>query len=153
MIQELSLSVMLKGAATGSEGVDTAVRAEIDGITLRELLLKGQEAKRQRLDLEKTRLEVCIDANSRRRTRPGDTASADYLDHFREQQSARLATVVHELGIANERLAQLGGSARPAPVVVKEHLNKPGDTARPETSEEGAEPADEAPQLLTTGGH
>jgi hypothetical protein len=135
MIQELKFSVMLKGTATGSDGVEAEVRAEIDGATLREVLLKGHEAKRQRLDLEKTRLEVCIDANARLQTRPGDVPSADYLDHLREQQTARLETIARELRIANERLDQLGGSARP------------------KASHANAEPMDEQPQLLTTAGH
>jgi hypothetical protein len=135
MIQELSLSVMINKAASGSEGVDAAVRAEIDGVTLRELLLQGYRARQQRLDLEKTRLEVCIDANARLQTRPGDVPSADYLDHLREQQTARLETIARELRIANERLDQLGGSARP------------------KASHANAEPMDEQPQLLTTAGH
>ena len=52
-IQEVNYWVTTNGIATGSVAVDEAVRAEIDGVTVRELLLKGYEAKRQRLDLER----------------------------------------------------------------------------------------------------
>jgi hypothetical protein len=135
MIQELKFSVMLKGTATGSEAIDEAVREEIDGVTLRDVLLKGHEAERRRLLVEKARLEACIDANAQRRTRPGDVASAGYLDHLREQQMARLEAIDLDLGIAHER------------------MNKPGDVARPEPVVEDEGDLDEKPQLLTTGGH
>jgi hypothetical protein len=154
MIQELSLQVMIKKTATGSDGVDAAVRAEIDGVTLREVLLKGQEAKQQRLDLEKTQLEVCIDANSLRRTRPGDAASVAYLRHYIGQQMARLETIDRDLQFTAERLAQLGGSTLSGPIVIKVRIGKPRGAAQPDISQEEAESMDELdepPQLLSTG--
>ena len=135
MIQELKFSVMLNGTATGSEAIDEAVREEIDGTTLREMLQKGHQEKRERLLVERARLKACIDANVRLRTRPGDKASVSYLDHVREQQMARLEAIDLDLGIAHER------------------MNKPGDVARPEPVVEDEGDLDEKPQLLTTGGH
>jgi hypothetical protein len=154
MIQELSLSVMINKAASGSEGVDAAVRAEIDGVTLRELLLQGYRARQQRLDLEKTRLEVCIDANSLRRTRPGDAASVAYLRHYIGQQMARLETIDRDLQFTAERLAQLGDSTLSGPILIKVRIGKPRGAAQPDISQEEAEPMDELdepPQLLSTG--
>jgi len=52
-IQELSFGVMTYTNATGSDPIDGAVRAEINGSTLRGLLLKGYEAKRLRIGREK----------------------------------------------------------------------------------------------------
>jgi len=57
MIQELKFSIMLNGTATGSEAIDEAVREEIDGTTLREVLQKGHQEKRERLLVEKARLK------------------------------------------------------------------------------------------------
>ena len=135
MIQEVSYWVTTNGIATGSVAVDEAVRAEIDGVTVRELLLKGYEAKRQRLDLEKVRLEDDVATNSQLQTRPGDTDSADYLARVRQEQTNRLDKIIRELRVINKRLDELGGSP---------HLS---------SDRRNAEPMDMPPQLLTTTGH
>ena len=135
MIQEVNYWVTTNGIATGSVAVDEAVRAEIDGITVRELLLKGYEAKRQRLDLEKERLEDDVATNSRLQTRPGDTDSADYLARVRQEQTDRLDKTIRDLRVINKRLDELGGSP-----------NRGSDR-------QNAEPMDMPPQLLTTTGH
>jgi hypothetical protein len=134
MIQELKFSVMLKGTATGSEAIEEAVREEINGRTLREILLKGHQYKRGRLLTEKSRLEVFIKDNASLRTRPGDTASADYLRRIREQQTAKLEEIDRELGIADGEKDGPGVVAQPKPIV------------------EEAGDLDERPQLLSTGG-
>jgi hypothetical protein len=135
MIQEVNYWVTTNGIATGSVAVEEAVRAEIDGITVRELLRKGYEAKRQRLDLEKVRLEDDVATNSRLQTRPGDTDSADYLARVRQEQTNRLDKTIRELRFINKRLDELGGSP---------HLS---------SDRRNAEPMDMPPQLLTTTGH
>ena len=135
MIQEVNYWVTTNGLATGSVAVDEAVRAEIDGITVRELLLKGYEAKRLRLDLEKVRLEDDVATNARLQTRPGDTDSADYLARVRQEQTDRLDKTIRELRFINKRLDELGGS----PPLKADRQN--------------TEPMDMPPQLLTTTGH
>jgi hypothetical protein len=135
MIQEVNYWVTTNGLATGSVAVDEAVRAEIDGVTVRELLLKGYEAKRQRLDLEKVRLEDDVATNSQLQTRPGDTDSADYLARVRQEQTDRLDKTIRDLRVINKRLDELGGSL---------HLSSDRRTT---------EPMDMPPQLLTTTGH
>ena len=150
MIQELSLSVMIKGIATGSDGVDSAVRAEVDGNTLRQLLRKGYEAKWDRLDREQAQLTACLRENARLRTRPDDSASAAYLDRFREQQRTRWKAVVAEMGDANQHLAQLGGSARPLPEPMQVRPALPQGSAEPIPTVVDEDQVDEKPQLLTT---
>ena len=134
-IQEVNYWVTTNGIATGSVAVDKAVRAEIDGVTVRELLLKGYEAKRQRLDLEKVRLEDDVATNSQLQTRPGDTDSADYLARVRQEQTDRLDKTIRDLRVINKRLDELGGSPR-----LRSDRQK-------------TEPMDMPPQLLTTTGH
>ena len=135
MIQEVNYWVTTNGLATGSVAVDEAVRAEIDGITVRELLLKGYEAKRLRLDLEKVRLEDDVATNARLQTRPGDTDSADYLARVRQEQTDRLDKTIRDLRVINKRLDELGGSPNRG------------------SGRQNAEPMDMPPQLLTTTGH
>jgi hypothetical protein len=134
-IQEVNYWVTTNGIATGSVAVDEAVRAEIDGVTVRELLLKGYEAKRQRLDLEKVRLEDDVATNSQLQTRPGDTDSADYLARVRQEQTDRLDKTIRDLRVINKRLDELGGSPR-----LRSDRQK-------------TESMDMQPQLLTTTGH
>lgn len=135
MIQEISYSVTTRGKASGSVAVDEAVREEIDGLTVRELLLKGYGAKQQRLDLEKLVFEREVTENSRLRTRPGDSDSADYLALLRQRQGDRLDTIIRDLRFIDKRLEVLGGS-----------LN-------PRSDRRNTEPMDMEPQLLTTTGH
>ena len=135
MIQEVNYWVTTNRIATGSVAVDEAVRAEIDGVTVRELLLKGYEAKRQRLDLEKVRLEDDVATNSQLQTRPGDTDSADYLARVRQEQTDRLDKTIRDLRVINKRLDELGGSPR-----LRSDRQK-------------TESMDMQPQLLTTTGH
>jgi hypothetical protein len=81
---------------------------------------------------------------------------ADILD---EKVAARTSfdffdmEVVRGLQFTNERLAQLTGPRRAAAVDGKERGEKPSGAARAEAGHEDAEAVDEAPQLLTTGGH
>jgi hypothetical protein len=135
MIQEVNYWVTTNGIATGSVAIDEAVREEIDGVTVRELLLKGYEAKRQRLDLEKVMHEDDVATNSRLQTRPGDTDSADYLALVRQEQTDRLDKIIRDLRFINKRLDELGGSPHLGP----ERRN--------------TEPMNMQPQLLTTTGH
>jgi hypothetical protein len=135
MIQEVNYWVTTNGIATGSVAIDEAVREEIDGVTVRELLLKGYEAKRQRLDLEKVMLEDDVATNSRLQTRPGDTDSADYLALVRQEQTDRLDKIIRDLRFINKRLDELGGSPHPG------------------SDRRNTEPMDMQPQLLTTTGH
>jgi hypothetical protein len=134
MIQEISYWVTTRGKATGSVAVDEAVRGEIDGLTVRALLLKGYEMKRRRLDLEKVKAEIEVATNSRLRTRPGDSDSADYLALVRQRQADRLQDTIRDLHLVEKRMEALDGSFTQG------------------SANQKVQPMEAQPQLLTTSG-
>lgn len=151
MLQEIGISVMVRQIASGSEAVDAAIREEIDGITLRELLRRGQGARRQRLDLERVRLQICISRNACIQTRPGDTASADYLANVREKQLERWEKLGREICGADRRLNELGGYAPRGTGTPEERLGGPRGAALTDSSQTVDNLTDESPVLITTG--
>jgi hypothetical protein len=107
-VKELRLAVMVDGSATGSEAIDAAWRAKIDGLTIREAMRQGYETRLQRLETEHEELGHFIDRNSRLRTNPGDTASADYLARKRDEQNERLEALAKNIAATQAKLAALG---------------------------------------------
>jgi hypothetical protein len=101
---EINFTIMTERRATGSAAIDEAMRSSVDGHTVREIVIMGYESKAARLRDERTTLEKNIQENARLRTRPNDTASADYLAMARQRQSERLAKVTAELAEAEDGL-------------------------------------------------
>lgn len=79
MEQELKVAIMTSGEATGSEAVNQRLLEKINGLTLREVLLRSHQAAADRLERERKLYQGTLDSQSSLRTRPGDTASADYV--------------------------------------------------------------------------
>jgi hypothetical protein len=109
-IQELSFGVMTYTNATGSDPIDGAVRAEINGSTLRGLLLKGYEAKRLRIGREKAHLAYDVEETSRIWSHLEKSDSAVYLAQARQRQIDRLKEITADLEFINKRLDELEGS-------------------------------------------
>jgi hypothetical protein len=110
-VQEYKFHIMAEGKATGSEAVSDSMREAINGRTIRYVLQQGLGWKLSRLEAERAGLEGVMAQNAQMRTRPGDTASADYLNVFRKRQEAQLASVTEEIALTREKLK----SASPLP--------------------------------------
>jgi hypothetical protein len=112
VVQELKLGVMAGREATGSAGIDDAVRAKIDKRSVRDVLKLGFESKVARLELERKGLLIATEQNSRLTTKDGDKASNDYLVRFKQKQATRLEGVETELKSAQDKLAALTGAPK-----------------------------------------
>lgn len=108
-LQEIRLRIMADREASGSEAIEAALCRRIDGRTFREVLILGDENKLARLDPVRRELKSAIDGNAKLVTKPGDDASAKYLDGYRARQEERLTKVDAEIAEAEQRLAAIGG--------------------------------------------
>lgn len=111
-LQEIKLKLMADNEASGTDNVNTAMRAKIDGRTVREVLQLGYSGKLWRLGVERSELERMINENATLLTRPGDTASAEYLERKHRDQTARLNKVIEQIRVIQEKLAALESAAK-----------------------------------------
>lgn len=93
--------------APGSEAIDEAVRARVDGRPLREVVQLGFEQRVQRLKAELAALEDSVDKNAQLLTKPGDTESRRHLDELRGRQLGRVEKYREELAAAQRELEPL----------------------------------------------
>jgi hypothetical protein len=108
-LQELRFKIMAEGRVSGSAPVEEALCGEIDGKAVREVLFEGFERQLQRLTYERNALAVSNRENARLRVRPGDTASADYLERERGRVSGRLDEASEAVARAKRILARYSG--------------------------------------------
>lgn len=106
-LQDIKVRIIALREASGTEGVNDALRPKIHGQTVRQVLAQGLEARIWRLKVEATELRKMMDGNATLRTAPGDTASSDYLERKQRDQQARLQRAVDDLVRAEETLAGL----------------------------------------------
>lgn len=108
MLQEIGLRVTAEKRASGSEAVEAAVRADIDGKVFREVLLMGYEARLKRAVPERREVHMALEENIRRATaeRSGTTTAGD-IRRMRERQDKRLAELDAEIAHAQQRAAEL----------------------------------------------
>lgn len=109
-LQEIRLRVMAERAASGSEAVEEALCARINGRTMRDVLLMGYEARLSRLRPLRGELKKAVEGNELLVTKPGDRASATYLEDLRARQNERLQKTEAEIKSAEERIIGLGGT-------------------------------------------
>jgi hypothetical protein len=109
----LKYDVMTRGETKGSDAVMEQVVSQISGKTLREILGMGWSARLQRLEVERVKLQELVDHNARLKTRPGDTASSDFLNSVRDEHARRVATIMQDQETARRRLAELGVAVAP----------------------------------------
>ena len=144
IVQEMKFNVMANQQASGSTGIDDATRAKLHGRTVREILTAGYQLKIARLESERAELATFITGNASMRTRPGDTASSDFLADKVKRQSRQLDTIVTQLNLTREKQARLLGLAYSATVA-----GQPAAPAAPQKfPAEKLEPPDTGPILL-----
>ena len=113
-VQAIRIRVMSVGQTSGSEGIDLAMLRIVDGKTVREVLRTGLGWELELAEAERLTLEDSLRKNALMRTRPGDTASANYLSDLHDRQAARLGAATLEVARIRGRLAASGLPANPA---------------------------------------
>lgn len=103
-IQEIKFRMTIDHIASGSDAVDNAMCERINGRTVREVLIFGYKSMLDRLNIERTESIKVISTNARLVTRPGDTASADYLREKRKVQSDALDVITNKIGQIEAKL-------------------------------------------------
>ena len=103
-IQEIKFRMTIDHIASGRDAVDQAMRERINGRTVREVLTMGYRSMLDRLDTERAESIKVITTNARLVTRPGDTASADYLRKRRKAESDALDAIVEKMRQAETML-------------------------------------------------
>lgn len=107
-VQAIRIRVMSVGQTSGSEGIEEGMRRIVDGKTVREVLRTGLGWKLELADAERMALEDSLRKNAQLLTRPGDTASANYLSDLRDRQTERLRAATEEVARIRGRLAASG---------------------------------------------
>jgi hypothetical protein len=103
-IQEIRFRMTIDHIASGRDAVDQAMRERINGRTVREVLIMGYRSRLDRLDTERAESMKVITTNARLVTRPGDTASADYLRKRRKAESEALNAILEKIRQAETML-------------------------------------------------
>jgi hypothetical protein len=106
-LQDIKVRIIALREASGTEGVNDALRPKIHGQTVRQVLKQGLEARIWRLNVEKIELTKMVEGNATLRTRPGDTASSEYLERKDREQRGRLQRALSDLAQAELTLAGL----------------------------------------------
>jgi len=113
-IQGIRFRVMSVGQTTGSEEIEAATLKIVDGRSVREVLRTGLGWSLQLAEAERAVLEDSLRKNAQMTTRPGDTASANYLSDLHERQVARLEAATEEVARIRASLAAAGLPTHPA---------------------------------------
>lgn len=113
-VQAIKFRIMSTGQTTGSEAIDEAMRVLVDGKTVREVLRTGLGWELQLAEAERATLEDSLKKNALMTTRPGDTASANYLTDLHDRQVARFQAATGEVARIRSRLAASGLPDHPA---------------------------------------
>jgi hypothetical protein len=117
-VEEAMQEIRMKAAADLTRGktgqgavavpaIDEAMRKEIDGRPVREVLQLGYEYRVQRLKKELAEFESAMKENAQLTTKPGDLESKHYLEALRSRQTARLEKYREELTAAERELEPL----------------------------------------------
>jgi hypothetical protein len=114
-LQELKYhAISGEGLSPGPE-IYAALREQLAGLTLRQVLVTGLSIKLGRKQEEEKALVRSIVMNDRLRTKPGDEASADFLGSVRRSQAEKLKALRDEIAALTKRIEELGPprSSRP----------------------------------------
>lgn len=102
-LQELKFQALANDAQPGPE-TSAAIRDQIAGWTVRDVLVLGLTIKADRKHEEEKALLRSIRRNRRLRTKPGDTESATFLASVNENQDKQLAALRAEIAALESRL-------------------------------------------------
>lgn len=107
-LQEIRLQIMSDRQATGSEAIESALRARINGWNFREVLLMGDQFKFNRLEQEREQTRRVMNANAQRLGRTVPLTGDAEIEHARDRQEKRLLEIDAELAGVKRRMSELG---------------------------------------------
>lgn len=114
-LQELKYHAMSGERQSPGPGVNASIREQVAGLAVRQVLATGLSIKLGRKQEEEKALVRSIVMNDRLRTKPGDDASADFLESVRSGQAKRLKSLRDEISILTKRIEELGPPRSPQP--------------------------------------
>ena len=115
-IQEYKFQIMLNHEATGSEAIDPAMRANISGRRLLDVMREGLETCLQRKRDERDQLHDAIAVNSvngRKLIKPDDSETKNQLDDFQAGLRRKLAKLKDESAAIEAELVKLPVMTKP----------------------------------------
>lgn len=115
-LQELKYHAMSGEGQAPGPGVNASIREQVAGLAVRQVLVTGLSIKLGRKQEEEKALVRSIMMNRRLRTKPGDEASADFLESVRGGQAKQLKALRDEMSALTKRLDELNparAQARP----------------------------------------
>ena len=107
-IQELKYHAMSGEGQAPGPGVNASIREQVAGLAVRQVLVTGLAIKLGRKQEQEKALVGSIMMNHRLRTKPGDEASADFLESVRRGQAKQLKTLRDEISALTKRIEDLG---------------------------------------------
>lgn len=107
-LQELRFQIMTEGKASGSEAIEAALCEEVDGRTVRRVLVDGFTHEVERIKFERNGLLASKRVNENLRTRPGDLESQACIDRVNERVRERLSEGIKAESRAEAILARYG---------------------------------------------
>jgi hypothetical protein len=114
-LQELKYhAISGEGLSPGPE-IYAALREQLAGLAVRQVLVTGLSIKLGRKQEEQKALLRSFVMNARLRTKPGDDASAEFLESVRGGQSKQLQSLHDEISALKKRIEELGPARRPQP--------------------------------------
>lgn len=105
--EELKIQIMRSGQASGSEAVDLALRTQIDGMKLGDVMQSGLQLRLKRLLADQALLEDAFAINSKLKLKRGDEEKAAMLAAKVQEQSERLTKLKATVAEAEADLHQL----------------------------------------------
>jgi len=93
--------------ASSEAGIEERLCAELDGKPLKWVFTEGYRLRFESLKAERELHIADLKHKERLRTRPGDTASADYLEHQKDLRRAQIAEFTDKINKAEARYIEL----------------------------------------------
>jgi hypothetical protein len=116
---DLKYQALMEEGRTAGPAINAAVREQIAGVTVRDVLILGHTIRLDRKREEEKALVRSILMNHRLRTKPGDVNSASVLASTHANQDQQLTALRAEIASLEKRLGELGPSpAKSGPAVV-----------------------------------
>jgi hypothetical protein len=106
-LQEMKFQAMLGDGPTKASAMRGDIRRQLAGKTVRDVLVLHCTIKLGRKQEQETALQRSVRMNARLRTKPGDEASADFLDGVRAEQAKQLESLQAEITTLVARIEAL----------------------------------------------
>lgn len=132
-LQELKYHAMSGEGEAPGPGVNASVRDQVAGLAVRQVLVTGLSIRLGRKQEQQKALLRSIMMNHRLRTKPGDEASAAFLESTHANQAKQLAGLREEISLLTRRIDELrsGPPGSSEPIVPGDKLDEQPEFKRP----------------------